>query len=212
VNVTSSNTTPASTGSDPSAWSRTSGTASSSAKMPRAAASPSMPWCSRIRSSRSGRNTSTPSIRMTSSAGSGIAPKLTRHAPSASAAAAPTAMPASVMPRASVLVASTNIVLLNSTRARSSSRRPRSPLWPNALSVASPCTASRKSAPNAEYARLRARLAWLSQRCHSVGAIKMRIAAASITSATGRSRNATKPKISTGVSPATKSCGRYWPK
>ena len=38
------------------------------------------------------------------------------------------------------------------------------------------------------------------------------MAAASITSATGRSRKATKPKISTGVSAATKSWGRYWPK
>jgi hypothetical protein len=87
---------------------------------------------------------------MTSSAGSGIAPVPTRYAPSASAAAAPTAMPVSVIPRASVLVPSTHIVLLNSVRARSSSRCARSPLCPKALSVARPCTASRKSAPKAE--------------------------------------------------------------
>ena len=31
-------------------------------------------------------------------------------------------------------------------------------------------------------------------------------------SATGRSRNATNAKIRIGVSAATKSCGRYWPK
>ena len=87
---------------------------------------------------------------MTSSAGSDMrAARSTRQAPSASAAAAPTAMPVSVMPRASVLVPSTHIVLLNSAWARSSSRRARSPLWPNAFSVASPCSASRNSAPNA---------------------------------------------------------------
>ena len=78
-----------------------------------------MPWWRRMRSSRSGRKTSTPSIRTTSRAGSDIAPSLTRQAPSASATAAPTAMPVSVMPRASVLVPSTHIVLWKSARARS---------------------------------------------------------------------------------------------
>ena len=86
--------------------------------MPRAAERPSIPWCSRMRSSRSGRNTSTPSIRMTSSAGTDIAPVLTRQAPSVSATAAPSAMPVSVMPRASVLLPSTHIVLRKSSWAR----------------------------------------------------------------------------------------------
>ncbi len=86
---------------------------------------------------------------MTSRAGTDIAPLLTRQAPSASAAAAPTAMTVSVMPRASVLLPSTHIVLRKRSRARTSSWRARAPLWPKAFKVASPCTASRKSAPKA---------------------------------------------------------------
>ena len=58
-----------------------------------------MPCCNTTRSSRSGRNTSTPSMRMTSSAASDISPEATRQAPRPSAAAAPMAMPASVIPR-----------------------------------------------------------------------------------------------------------------
>ena len=37
-------------------------------------------------------------------------------------------------------------------------------------------------------------------------------ATASITKATGTSRNTTTPKIITGVRAETMSCGRYWPK
>ncbi len=49
--------------------------------MPCAAESPTMPWCSTVRSSRIGRKISTPSIMMTSSADSAIAPDCTRVAP-----------------------------------------------------------------------------------------------------------------------------------
>ena len=52
---------------------------------------------------------------MTSSAGTDMAPVLTRQAPSASATAAPSAMPVSVMPRAIVLLPSTHIVLRKSS-------------------------------------------------------------------------------------------------
>ncbi len=70
-----------------------------------------MPWCSSERSSRKGRNTSTPSIKIISSVESGMAPSTTRKAPQPSATVAPMAMPASVMPRASVLVPSTHMVV-----------------------------------------------------------------------------------------------------
>src|SRR5437870_5765542 len=119
-------------------------------RMPRAAAVPSMPACSSMRSSRSGRNTSMPSIRMTSRAPRSIWPAWTRHAPTAKAAAAPMAMPASVMPRPIVLAPRSHIVLWKSSWLFRSSKRARSPLWPNAFSVARPWRASSSSAPNAE--------------------------------------------------------------
>ena len=117
--------------------------------MPRAADSPSIPWWRSTRSSRSGRKTSTPSMRITRRAGSDIAPWPTRQAPTASAAAAPMAMAVSVMPRASVLVPSTHMVEWKSVWAFSSRRRARDVDWPKAFSVASPCTESRNSAPKA---------------------------------------------------------------
>ena len=49
--------------------------------MPCAAESPTMPWCSTVRSSRIGRKISTPSIRMISSEVSAMAPDSTRTAP-----------------------------------------------------------------------------------------------------------------------------------
>ena len=127
----------------------TSGSASRICMMPPAAEMPSMPLWRTTRRSRSGRNTSMPSIRMTRSAVRLICPASTRQAPSASAAAAPTAMPVSVMPRANVFAPSTPIVLWKSAVPFSASRRPREPLWPKALSVASPWTESRNSAPKA---------------------------------------------------------------
>ena len=83
---------------------------------------------------------------MTSSADRAMAPLSTRQAPSARAAAAPQAMALSVMPRASTLVPSTRMVLRNTDCALSFKVAPRAPLWPNAFSVARPCTESRNSA------------------------------------------------------------------
>ena len=97
---------------------RTSGSAASSAWMPAAADCPTMPWCSTARRSRSGRNTSVPAISTISSASIVICPSETRHTPSASAAAAPIAMPPSVMPRVITLVDSTRIVVRTVARAR----------------------------------------------------------------------------------------------
>ena len=70
-----------------------------------------MPWCSTVRRSRSGRNISVPAISTISSAVRLISPCCTRQAPSASAAAAPSAVPRSVKPRVSTLSASTQNVL-----------------------------------------------------------------------------------------------------
>ena len=81
-----------------------------------------------MRSSRSGRKTSTPSMRITSSTVSGISPEATRQAPTPSAAAAPMAIPASVIPRAIVFCASTHMVLLNSAHPRFSRSASRAPL------------------------------------------------------------------------------------
>ena len=75
--------------------------------MPAAADCPSMPWCSTMRRSRNGRNTSVPAISTISNAWMLISPCDTRHAASASAAAAPIATPQSVMPRVMTLVEST---------------------------------------------------------------------------------------------------------
>ena len=97
---------------------------SSSALMPAAAAWPIRPWCSTVRRSRSGRKISVPAISTISSASRLISPWRTRHAPSASAAAAPSAQPRSVMPRVSMLVPSTRNVLSDSARALSASIRP----------------------------------------------------------------------------------------
>ena len=180
--------------------------------MPVAAERPIIPWCSRMRRSRKGRNTSTPSISTTSSTVSDMSPAATRHAPQPSDTAAPTAMPVSVMPRDRVLVASTHMVLLNSASARLSSSLVRAALWPNALSVASPWIASRKSAAKAPYSRARMRLLRWSSRCQAIGANSVASAASSSTVAMVGSRKATKAKISTGVTAATKNCGRYWPK
>ena len=49
-------------------WSRTWGWSASSSRMPWAAERPSMPWWSTVRSSRSGRKISTPSISTTTRA------------------------------------------------------------------------------------------------------------------------------------------------
>ncbi len=92
--------------------------------MPAAADWPTIPWCSTARRSRSGRNTSVPAISTISSASIDISPCDTRHTPSPSAAAAPIAMPASVMPRVMTLVESTRIVVSHSSRARSARRLP----------------------------------------------------------------------------------------
>ena len=73
-------------------------------------ARPFMPVCSSARRSRMGRKTSTPIISTMSSTSMPMAPSATRAAPTPSAAAAPTAMPASVMPREAELLASTHIV------------------------------------------------------------------------------------------------------
>ena len=94
-----------------------------------------------------GRKTSTPIISTISSTSMPMAPSATRAAPMPSAAAAPTAMPASVMPREAELLASTHMVLRKSSWALSARKRPRAALWPKALSVASPCTESSSSAP-----------------------------------------------------------------
>ena len=92
--------------------------------MPAAAAWPVRPWCSTVRSSRSGRKISVPAISTISSASRLISPWRTRYAPSASAAAAPSAQPRSVMPRVRMLVPSTRNVLSDSARALSASIRP----------------------------------------------------------------------------------------
>ncbi len=101
------------------------------------------------------------------------------------------------------------MVLWKSARPFSARSRPRAAPWPKALSVARPWSESRNSAPNAAYAFWRARLARLSCRCQAAGAISVTSAATSRTRAIGRSTNATKAKMSTGVSTATASCGRY---
>ena len=119
-----------------------------------------------------------PAIRMISSASRLISPCATRQAPSASAAAAPKAMPRSVMPRVRMLVPSTQIVLSDSARALSASFRPYAPLWPNAFSVGRPCIASRNSSPNALNALLpRARRARRFCLCNSAGATSANSAA-----------------------------------
>ena len=94
-----------------------------------------------------GRKTSTPIIKTMSSTSIPMAPSATRPAPIPSAAAAPTAMPVSVIPREAELLASTHIVLRKRSWAFSARKRPRALLWPKALSVASPCTESSSSAP-----------------------------------------------------------------
>ena len=83
----------------PPAAAAPSGSAANSALMPAAADCPSMPWCSTMRRSRKGRNTSVPAISTISSACRLINPCDTRQAPSDNAAAAPIATPQSVMPR-----------------------------------------------------------------------------------------------------------------
>ncbi len=102
----------------------TNGSAASNAWMPAAADCPTMPWCKTARRSRNGRNTSVPAISTISSASIVITPSATRHTPSANAAAAPIAMPQSVMPRVITLVERTRIVESDNCRARSASRRP----------------------------------------------------------------------------------------
>ena len=98
--------------------------ASSSALIPAAAAWPTMPWCSTVRRSRNGRKISVPAISTISSASMLITSCCTRQAPSANAAAAPSATPRSVKPRPITLAASTHSVLSDSARARSASIRP----------------------------------------------------------------------------------------
>ena len=138
-----------------------------------------------------------------------MCPASTRYAPQPSATAAPIPIPVSVMPRDSVLVAMTHIVLLNSACALVRSISARSRVCPNALIVASPWMASRNSAPNAPYVSCRAALFLPSRPCQTAGATSVTSAAIRSTRAIGMSTNATEAKISTGVSPATKSCGRY---
>ena len=75
-------------------------------------------------------------------------PRSTREAPYARAIAAPTAIPAMVIPWVAALLASTLIVERKTASARRSRLSPRAPLCPNALSVGSPWIESRKSAAN----------------------------------------------------------------
>ena len=187
------------------------GCASSTAKTSSAAAGPNMPVCSSARRSRWGRNTSMPIIRTTSSTSRLIWPWVTRHAPYPSTAALPTAMPVSVRPRVRALVASTHIVLRNTSRARSARSRPRVVLCPNALRVASPCTASRNSAANPRYAFDRRLLLRASQCWKSHGAHRVNIANPNISAATGKSKDESHAKTTRGVMAATRSCGTYSP-
>ena len=90
-------------------------------------------------------------------------PSATRNAPSAKVAAAPTAIPVSVIPRASEFVARTHMVELKRWSAFSLSVLARGPLCPKDFRVASPCTESKNSAANALYERERERLFFLSQ-------------------------------------------------
>ena len=184
------------------------GRASSSSKIPCAADSPTSPSCSRVRRSRCGRNASVPAISTISSTSMGICPSCTRHAPTASTAAAPTAMPVSVMPRVSEFVASTHIVLRNTSCAFSASSRPRARLWPKALSVASPWIASRNSAAKALYASRRRSDDALSHFWNSDGASHVIHAKASSSAASGTSNQASIAHTTSGVIAATNSCGR----
>ena len=127
-----------------------------------------------------------PIIRTTSSTSRLIWPWVTRQAPNASTAALPTAMPVSVRPRVSELVASTHIVLRKTSCARSASSRPRSVLCPNAFSVARPCTESRNSAAKPRYAFDRRMLLFASQRWNTAGANRVNIANANIRAADGK--------------------------
>ena len=127
-----------------------------------AAACATMPWCINARISRSGRYTSIPIIRTISNTCTLIAPSTTRYTPSAKVAAAPTAMPVSVIPRDREFVASTHKVLWKSTRAFSSSSFVRAALWPKDFNVPRPCMESRNSDANALYAFERAKLFALS--------------------------------------------------
>jgi hypothetical protein len=102
----------------------TSGSAASNAWIPAAADCPTMPWCSTPRRSRNGRNTSVPAISTINKASIVIEPLETRQTPRLNAAAAPMAMPQSVMPRVMTLVDRTRIVVSDKSRARSASRRP----------------------------------------------------------------------------------------
>ncbi len=190
----------------------TSGWAANSALMPAAADCPTMPWCNTMRKSRNGRNTSVPAISTISKAWMLISPCDTRHTPSASAAAAPTATPQSVMPRVMTLVESTRRVLSHNSFAFKASRRPNSRLCPNAFRVGSPWTPSRNSEPNAFSACWRPWLVRRSRWAKTLGAIRVTSAAVSITVATGRSHQAMKAKIAIGVSTAIDNCGMYWPK
>ena len=215
ANDTFSNSTTGASGpsrSSGTAGGSTFGRASSTVKMSSAAARPIIPLCSSARRSRWGRNTSMPIISTTRSTSRPICPSATRHAPSASTAALPTAMPVSVRPRVSALVASTHIVLRKTSRARSASSRPRAVLCPNALRVASPCTASRNSAAKPRYAFERRMLLLASHRWNDAGASRVNIAKPNMRAATGRSRNASSTKTTSGVMKETRSCGRYSPK
>ena len=72
--------------------------------------------------------------------------------------------------------------------------------------------ASSSSSPNALKARWRSRDAAAERSCTSTGRTSVSSAATIITAATGTSHQAMKPKIATGATIATATCGRYWPK
>ena len=181
----------------------TSGSAASSALMPAAADCPTMPWCNTMRRSRNGRNTSVPAISTISKAWMLISPCDTRHTPSASAAAAPTATPQSVMPRVMTLVDSTRRVLSHNS--------PRLLGEPPAIGACSGRTPSgsaapgpRRETPSRTPSAPAGAPGWCGARrwAKTVGAIRVTSAAISITVATGRSHQAMKAKIAIGVSTA----------
>ena len=182
----------------------TSGSAASSAWMPAAADWPTMPWCSTPRRSRSGRNTSVPAISTIKSASIVISPCDTRHTPSASAAAAPIATPASVMPRVMTLVESTRIVVSDSC-ARALGE-------PAAIGGAlAERLQGRQALHRVEEFRAEALHRLLARHgrvppsilLKTAGATRVTSAATSITAATGTSHHTIKAKIASGVSAAT---------